>query len=98
MKHGTLSEFQKKVFEVVKKIPKGRVLTYKKVAKSAGNPKAWRAVGNVLNKNRDQKIPCHRVIRSDGRIGGYNRGTNKKIALLKKEGVVIVKSNSSFNK
>ena len=78
--------FQEKVNDVVKKIPKGRVLTYKKVAQLAGFPKAFRAVGNVLNKNRDLKIPCHRVIRSDGSIGGFNRGANKKALLLKKEG------------
>ena len=74
---------------MVKKIPRGEVLTYKKIAKLAGHPRAWRAVGNILNKNRDPKIPCHRVIRSDGRIGGFNRGIKNKISLLRKEGVVI---------
>jgi O-6-methylguanine DNA methyltransferase len=88
--------FQRKVFEVIKKIPKGRVLTYKEVAKLAGRPKAWRAVGNVLNKNRDLKIPCHRVIRSDGKIGGYNRGIKKKITLLKKEGIKIKRGKIIF--
>jgi O-6-methylguanine DNA methyltransferase len=81
--------FQKKVYEIVRKIPKGKTLTYKKVAKLSGYPKAWRAVGNILNKNRDPEVPCHRIIRSDGKIGGFNRGTKKKIALLKKEGVLI---------
>jgi methylated-DNA-[protein]-cysteine S-methyltransferase len=72
------------------KIKKGKVLTYKKVAKLAKNPKAYRAVGNILNKNPDLKtIPCHRVVKSDGRIGGYKFGVKRKIALLKKEGVVI---------
>ena len=84
-----ISLFQKKIYKVVKKIPKGKVLTYKEVAKKAGRPKAWRAVGNLLNKNQDPKIPCHRVIRSNGSIGGFNRGKNKKIALLKKEGIII---------
>jgi methylated-DNA-[protein]-cysteine S-methyltransferase len=79
----------KKVYEIVKKIPRGKVLTYKAVAKLAGRPGAFRAVGNLLNKNRDQKIPCHRVIKSDGRLGGYNRGQKRKIYLLKKEGLVI---------
>jgi len=64
-------------------------LTYKEVAKSAGIPRAFRAVGNILNKNRDPKIPCHRVIRSDGKIGGYKDGLRKKIYLLRKEGVII---------
>ncbi len=80
--------FQKKVYEAVKRIPKGRVLTYKEVAKEIGRPKSFRAVGNVLNKNYNSKIPCHRVIRSDGRIGGYNRGAEQKIKLLKKEKVI----------
>jgi len=83
--------FQKKVYEIVKKIPKGKVLTYKETAEKAGFPNAWRAVGNVLNKNRDSNIPYHRVIKSDGRIGGYNRGTKQKISLLQREGVVIKK-------
>ena len=56
------------------------------MAKLAGNPRAWRAVGNILNKNKNPEVSCHRVIRSDGKIGGYNQGTQKKIALLKKEG------------
>ena len=80
--------FQKRVLGVVKKIPKGKVWTYKKVAELAGRPRAFRAVGNILNKNKDKKIPCHRAIRSDGKAGGYNRGQNKKIELLKKEGVL----------
>ena len=62
-------------------------MTYKQVAELAGKRRAWRAVGNILNKNRDKKIPCHRVIRSDGSIGGYNLGVGKKAFLLKKEGV-----------
>ena len=77
--------FKEKVYKIVSKIPKGRVLTYKQVAILSGNPKAYRAVGNILNKNYDSKIPCHRVIRSDGKIGGYNRGEKNKIELLRKE-------------
>ena len=81
--------FQKRVYEIVKKIPKGRVSTYKEVAELAGRSWAFRAAGNILNKNRDPKIPCHRVVRSDGKIGGHNRGTGTKNALLKKEGVLV---------
>ena len=81
--------FSQKIYDIVRKIPKGETLTYKRVAKLAGRPKAYRAVGNILNKNRDPNIPCHRVIRSDGKIGGYNRGNTKKIELLKKEGAMI---------
>ncbi len=55
----------------------------------AGNPKASRAVGNILNKNYDKTIPCHRVIRSDGKTGGYNRGSKNKIKILKKEGAIL---------
>ncbi len=80
--------FSEKVRDVVRKIPKGKTLTYKEVAKKAGNEKAVRAVGNILNKNYDKDIPCHRVIRSDGNIGGYNRGAKIKIEILKKEGVI----------
>lgn len=77
--------FKERVLEVVKKIPRGKVLTYKEVAKKAGSPKASRAVGNILHNNHDPQIPCHRVIRSDGKVGGYNRGVKNKIKLLKKE-------------
>lgn len=80
------SLFTQKVFAVVRKIPKGQVLTYKQVAERLGKPKSYRAVGNVLNKNFDPNIPCHRVIRSDGKIGGYNRGEKNKKKLLIEEG------------
>src|SRR3989338_6229486 len=81
--------FKERVYEAVKTIPRGRVFTYRDVAFLAGSPGAWRAVGTVLSKNRDPEVPCHRVIRSDGTIGGYNRGSKKKRSLLKKEGVSI---------
>ncbi len=80
-----MKTFKEKVFDIVKSIPKGKTMTYAEVAKKAGNPKAYRAVGNILNKNHNSLIPCHRVIRSDGSIGGYNKGTKKKEELLKKE-------------
>ena len=79
--------FSKKVYEVVRKIPKGKTLTYKQVAIEAGRPKAYRAVGNILNRNYDPDIPCHRVVRSDGKAGGYNRGTCIKVKRLLSEGV-----------
>lgn len=82
-----MNKFTQKVFEVVSRIPKGKTLTYKEVAKLAGSPKAFRAVGNILNKNYNPKIPCHRVIKSDGSLGGYNRGVEKKKEILGKEGV-----------
>ncbi|PIQ77278.1 6-O-methylguanine DNA methyltransferase [Candidatus Peregrinibacteria bacterium CG11_big_fil_rev_8_21_14_0_20_46_8] len=80
--------FKDKVMAVVRRIPNGRVLTYKEVARRAGNILAARAVGNILNKNYDPNIPCHRVVRSDGSLGGYNRGAQRKKELLKKEGAV----------
>lgn len=77
--------FGEKVLKVAAKIPRGKVLTYKRVAWLAGRPRAYRAVGNILNKNYNPAIPCHRVIRSDGSIGGYNRGTKQKTELLRQE-------------
>ncbi len=84
--------FSQKVYAVVRKIPRGKTLTYKEVAKKAGKPNAYRAVGNILNKNYDPKIPCHRVVRSDGKIGDYNRGMKQKMELLKNEGARFVQS------
>lgn len=82
-------DFAEKVLEIVRKIPKRSVMTYREVAERAGSARAYRAVGNILNKNHDSRIPCHRVIRSDGGIGGYNRGVSKKRRILRKEGVEI---------
>jgi methylated-DNA-[protein]-cysteine S-methyltransferase len=72
------TDFSNKVYAVVRKIPKGETLTYGQVAKLAGRPGAARAVGNILSKNYDPNIPCHRVIRADGKLGGYNRGVARK--------------------
>lgn len=79
------NDFARRVQTVVKRIPKGQTMTYKQVAALAGRPRAYRAVGNILNRNHDPAIPCHRVVRSDGTPGGYNRGPKKKIELLKSE-------------
>jgi len=81
-----MSDFSERVYSVVSKIPKGKTMTYKQVAAAAGRPKAWRAVGNTLNKNKDTKrVPCHRVIRSDGETGGYAFGKKRKKQLLEAE-------------
>ncbi len=80
--------FKGKVYSIVKKIPEGETLSYKNVAEKAGSPGAWRAVGNVLHKNYNSAIPCHRVIKSNGKTGGYNRGAAQKSSLLKKEGAI----------
>ncbi len=87
--------FAENVYEVVADIPKGQTLSYKEVAALAGRPHAYRAVGNILNKNRNPAVPCHRVIKSDGSIGGYAWGTAKKIAILKKEGYAGVKEKQN---
>ena len=81
-----ITSFRQKVYEVVKKIPRGEVLTYKEVALKIGSPKSYRAVGSALKKNYDPTIPCHRVIKSSGELGNYNRGVALKRAILKDEG------------
>lgn len=81
-----LTPFQRKVLEAVKTIPYGETRSYKWVAERIGKPKAARAIGQALKKNPYPIIiPCHRVIRSDGRLGGYSKGIRKKKRLLKKE-------------
>jgi O-6-methylguanine DNA methyltransferase len=86
MKNRALTNFENKVYAAVSKIPCGEVRSYKWVAARIGNPKAYRAVGNALNKNPYIGIvPCHRVIKSDGSIGGFARGVAKKRKLLKSE-------------
>ena len=86
------TNFQKKVWNEIKKIPKGRTTSYKQIAIAIGHPKAARAVANACGKNPNPIIiPCHRVIASDGTIGGYSAegGVNTKRALLAKEGVYL---------
>jgi len=84
-----MKNFKEKILRIVSQIPKGKVLTYKQVAEQAGSPNASRVVGNIMKNNYLADIPCHRVVRSDGKIGGYNRGGQEvKIAVLKKEGAV----------
>lgn len=78
-------KFADKVYKVVRGIPEGKTLTYREVALLAGSPHAYRAVGNILARNYDPEIPCHRVIRSDGKLGGYNRGLALKLEILARE-------------
>lgn len=80
--------FRERVLEVVRCISAGHVMTYKAVAAASENPKAYRAVGNILRGNRDPAIPCHRVVRSDGTAGGYYRGSGEKLRRLRDEGAV----------
>jgi methylated-DNA-[protein]-cysteine S-methyltransferase len=81
--------FQERVWQLLRKIPKGRVTTYKIIARRL-NSRAYRAVGNACNKNPfAPKAACHRVVNSDGSIGGFRHGTKKKIKILEREGVKI---------
>lgn len=82
--------FSQKCYELLKQTPKGKVTTYKEIAKSL-NTKAYRAVGNAMNKNPNPVVvPCHRVVKTDGSLGGYAYGDIKKIDLLKEEGIEVV--------
>jgi methylated-DNA-[protein]-cysteine S-methyltransferase len=89
-KDRTLSVFEKSVYRAVLTIPQGCVRTYTWVAKKAGYPQAARAVGSALNKNPYIGIvPCHRVVRSDGSVGGFAGGTAAKARMLKREGIDV---------
>lgn len=95
-----VKSFDERVWELLKKIPRGRVTTYKQLAIALGKPKAARAVGNACGRNPyAPKVPCHRVVKSNGELGGYSRGLKRKAALLEEEGV-MVKNNKvvKFNK
>ena len=84
------TKFQLKVWAYLRKIPRGSVKTYSQVAKAIGQPLAARAVANAIGKNPyAPKIPCHRIVRSDGSLGGYSGkgGLKTKRFLLKKEGI-----------
>ncbi len=86
------SEFQLKVWRYLMKIPKGETRTYLDIAKALKRPNSFRSVANIVGKNPHPiKIPCHRVIRSDGKLGGYSGpgGIKTKKKLLKKEGIYL---------
>ena len=83
------SSFAVRVRDAVRQIPKGETRSYGKVAEAIGYPGAARAVGTVMKNNYDPTVPCHRVIRADGRVGEYNRGGERaKKRLLEKEGAL----------
>lgn len=92
--------FTRKVYNYVKKIPKGKVKTYKEVAEALGQPEASRAVGNALQKNPNPKeVPCHRVVKSDGSLAGYRYGGTKvKRALLEAEGIEFIHDKVKLDK
>lgn len=91
----TMGDFAEKVYTLCKRVPKGKVTTYKEIGKALGGKgQIYRAVGVALNKNPYAlKVPCYRVVSSDGSIGGFAGGVRKKIVLLKKEGVFVKKNN-----
>lgn len=83
------TDFQEKVLKAVMRIPRGEVRSYKQIAEMIGKPKAYRAVGNAVGNNRTPiVIPCHRVVRNDGSLGGYGGGVRWKRILLRLEGVL----------
>ena len=84
-----MSDFRIRVLAIVANIPRGSTMSYKAVATAAGNPLAARAVGAIMKTNFDPTIPCHRVVRSDGTLGGYNRGAERKKERLLAEGVFL---------
>jgi len=84
-----MEKFNDRCYELLKKVPEGKVTTYKEIARAL-HSKAYRAVGNAMNKNKDLKnIHCYKVVKSDGNVGGYAKGVKKKIQLLKKERIKI---------
>lgn len=86
------TEFERKVLVATFKIPKGKVSTYKRIAEKIGRPRAYRAVGNALHKNPLAPIvPCHRVVKSNGKFGGDKKGAEARRRLLKEEGIPIEK-------
>lgn len=82
------SSFAKRVRDAVRQIPRGETRSYGEVAMAIGYPRAARAVGTIMKNNYDPTVPCHRVIRADGSLGGYNRGTERKREILMEEGAV----------
>ncbi len=94
-----MSEFQSRVLKLVSMIPRGKVTTYKELALALGRPRAYRAVANALARNpHPVMIPCHRVVRSDGKIGGYKLGARRKMKLLLEESIKIKKSRIDLTK
>ena len=91
--------FNEKCYAVLKKVPKGKVTTYGELAKAVGSPKAARAVGNAMNKNPyAPKVPCHRVVGSDGSMTGFASGIKDKIKMLEEEGIKVENEKINLEK
>ena len=85
-----MESFNEKCYAVLRKVPKGKVVTYGEIAKVVGVSKGARAVGRAMHVNPyAPKVPCHRVVKSDGKVGGFASGSKKKIKMLEKEGIVV---------
>jgi len=90
--------FNERCYDVLRKVPRGKVTTYKEIARKI-NSKAYRAVGNAMNKNPyAPRVPCHRVVKSNGEVGGFASGTKKKIKMLRKEGIEIKNNKIDLKK
>ena len=85
----SFSLFGQRVVAATRRIPPGRVATYGDVARLAGRPRAWRAVGNIMRICSDHSVPCHRVVGAGGRLGGYGGNVALKRALLRAEGIIV---------
>src|SRR3989344_1367307 len=93
-----MKSFNERCYSLLKKVQKGKVTTYKSLARAL-NSKAYRAVGNAMNKNpHAPRVPCHRVVKSDGFVGGFASGTRNKIKLLKKEDVEVINGKVDLKK
>ena len=94
-----MKSFDERIYEKLKKVPNGKVITYKELAKAV-NSNAYRAVGNAMKSNKDPiNIPCYKVVCSNGFVGNYSGGgIKKKIELLKKDGIVVKNNKINLNK
>lgn len=93
-----MNSFNERCYQILKKVPRGKITTYRDIA-HALNSRAYRAVGTAMNKNPyAPKIPCHRVINSNGQVGGFASGTKNKIQMLKKEGIEIINNKINLKK
>lgn len=95
-----MEDLKTRVYRNLLKVPKGRVTTYKELSKSVGLKNGQRAIGRIMNKNPNPVVvPCHRVVRSDGFVGGYAYGETAKRKLLSKEGIAVKKGKiENWNK
>ena len=90
--------FDERCYEILKQVPAGKITTYKALANKLGT-KAYRAVGNAMNRNPyAPNVPCHRVISSDGSLGGFALGVKKKVQMLKEEGIEIINNKINLSK